>query len=452
MNTTDKESVIEISPRDPATGSESQSRPNSNGSESAKKNSKSKKVIDFSHFPSLFSDIMPIAPEGENPEPIILSGTIKVSADSSVLPKIEKEKKSKPENIVRKETPKRIPATLDNFIEGISNKLAFNTAKISAMAPGSISPIYIFGPTSVGKTHLLEGITAEIRKKHNHKPALLMTAEQFTTTFIDGLRQGGGVPSFRNKFRGISALLIDDIQFLVGKESTQAEFLRTIDDLIRQGIQIVMTGDRPPRDLNGLRCELIARIESGMSCEICPPERETLLKIFERMVRQRGIVVPPEVCRFVASRLNSHARQLSGALNLLHATQLTNGKPINLEMAERVLDDMIRNCRRDVKLPDIAQAVSETFGITKETLSSNSRSKHVSHPRMLAMWLARKYTRFALAEIGKFFGNRSHSTVVSAEKKVNKWLTENVDINCSDESRSISEALRTIERILNSAG
>jgi len=339
--------------------------------------------------------------------------------------------------------------TLENFVEGLSNRLVVRAVDLAVRYPGKITPIYIYGPTSVGKTHLLDAIKNQVRRNPRSKPSLYLTAEQFTTAFIEGLRQG--MPLFRNKFRDISTLLIDDIHFFEGKDSTQNEFFRTIETLKKQGVQIVLTGNRSLTDLQGvLKPEIITRLEAGMQCEIQTPERETLLKIFQQMVAARKLAISEEVCRFVVSRLTTHARQLSGALNRLHAVLLTTGSPITVSVAAETLGDLIRNNSRPVKLQDIEKAVCETFQIGSHSLQSKSRSKTVSHPRMLAMWLARKHTRSALSEIGKYFGDRSHSTVVSAQKKVDQWIKENIEMSTTEISASIMEIVQKVERTMQS--
>jgi chromosomal replication initiator protein len=344
-------------------------------------------------------------------------------------------------------TPSLQVQTLDNFVEGTSNQLAVRAAELAVRYPGKISPIYIYGSTSVGKTHLLEAVKNQFRRHPKIKPPLYLTAEQFTTAFIEGLRQG--IPLFRNKFRDISVLLLDDIQFFAGKESTQTEFFRTIETLKKQGVQIVLTGNRSLADLGSvLKPEIITRLEAGMECEIHSPERETLLGIFRQMVTARNLPISDDVCRFVVSRLTTHARQLSGALNRLHAVLLTAGTPMTVTAAENALQDLIRNNIKSVKMQDIEKAVCETFQLGSHSLQSKSRTKKVSHPRMLAMWLARKYTRSALSEIGQYFGDRSHSTVVSAQKKVDQWLAENAEMDTSEFSDSVSEIIKKVENIL----
>ena len=332
-------------------------------------------------------------------------------------------------------------ASMTTFIEGLSNRLACRAADLAIHHPGEINPIYIFGPTSVGKTHLLEGIWSAVRKNSSRRLPLYMTTEQFLSSFLETIRTGAVQDrnqSFRSRFKNISHLLIDDIQFFARKEATQTEFLQVFDLLRSQGVQLVFTGDRPLKDLP-LRNELLSRLEAGVVCEIDLPERELALRICEEMIRQRELPMDAEVSRLIASRFGVHARQISGALNRLHAVYLTTGKPITAAVAEEALSDLLRLNRRDIRLQDIGKVVCETFGISEETLCSKTRVKQVTTPRMLAMWLARKYTRSALSEIGLYFGNRSHSSVISAQHKIDRQIGED---------NVIAEAVKQIERVL----
>jgi chromosomal replication initiator protein len=350
--------------------------------------------------------------------------------------------------------PNNVPrrfATLHTFIEGLSNRLACRAATLAVEHPGQINPIYIYGTTSIGKTHLLEGIWSAVRQQQDRKPPLYMTSEQFISSFLENIQPGSsrsGIQGFRNKFSGISVLLMDDIQYLSRKDATQTEFLYTIDMLRNQGVQMVFTGNCPLKELNGLRKEIICRLESGMVCGIELPEREMSFRIFQNMVAQRQLPIGQDVCRMVTSRLGVHARQLSGALNRLHAVYLTKNEPITLDIAEETLGDLIRIQRRDVRLQDIAKVVCETFGLSDQALQSKSRSKQVMAPRMLAMWLARKYTRSALSEIGKYFGDRTHSTVLIAQKRVDQWVDKNHPIHT--EHFNMTEMIQKIEQILQS--
>jgi len=334
-------------------------------------------------------------------------------------------------------------ASLTTFLEGLSNREACRAADWAINHPGKISPIYIFGPTSVGKTHLLEGIWSEIKKSASasRRLPMYMTAEQFLSAFMEAIRPGSARDrnsAFRNRFKGISHLLIDDIQFFARGDATQVEFLQVFDMLRNQGVQLVFTGNRPLKELP-LRSDLLCRLESGLICGIELPERELSLRICENMVKQRELPMDAEVCRLIASRFGVHARQISGALNRLYAVHLTTGEPITVTVAEEALSDLLRLNRRDIRLSDISKIVCETFDISEETLRSKSRVKQVAAPRMLAMWLARKYTRSALSEIGQYFGNHSHSSVVAAQKKIDKQI-------CDD--KSIAETVQRIEQAL----
>ena len=402
---------------------------------SAPKNEATLPKINYHQFPFLFPD--------EEPEKSD-SQAVQADPQKPLPPPPAPRKSGPPQAGVRKY------AALSTFIEGPSNRLAMTAAQMAIQFPGKLNPVYIFGGTSLGKTHLLEGICSESRKQKGRKPVLLMTAEQFTNSFVEGFAKPGmqGTTSFRNKFRDISALLIDDLHFFQGKNATQTELLRTIDNLRNQNVQLVLTGDRPLKELVGIRPELLSRLEAGMVCEIQPPDKEILHAIFRRMVQQRNLPVSEEVSRFVVSRLNIHARQLSGALNRLHTTYLSTGKPVTVSVAEEVLDDLIRCNRKMVRLADIDKVVCEAFGIGQQSLQSKSRSKQVAHPRMLAMWLARKYTRNALSEIGRYFGDRTHATVVSAQKRVESWINDDTKLDCFDQQCSVSEVLQKVERLL----
>ncbi|MBR4976339.1 MAG: hypothetical protein IKY61_04740, partial [Thermoguttaceae bacterium] len=337
-------------------------------------------------------------------------------------------------------------ASLDTFVEGFSNQLARKIADVAILQPGAMNPIFIGGPTSVGKTHLLEGICERYGRYPNRKPALYMTAEQFTTAFIQSLH--GGVGSFRDRFRNISLLAIDDLHFLEGKTTTQVELLSVVDMLRQHNVQLVFSANRPLAELTKLSGELTTRVQGGFVCQIGPPEREMLSQILRQMALKRRIALSDEVCRFVVSRFTTHARQLSGALNRLYIAHLTTGAPIDVPFAQEALADLIASNVRAVKLEDVERVVQETFGLDDEELKSKSRSKRCADPRALAMWLARKHTRSALAEIGAYFGGRRHSAVLSAQKKVDYLLKTNGSIENGSAALDVADAIERMERSL----
>lgn len=338
-------------------------------------------------------------------------------------------------------------ASLETFVSGESNRLAITSAEMVVRQPGQHTPLMLYGPTSVGKTHLLEGIWTAARKTHQGMTAVYLSAEQFTSHFLEALR-GSGLPSFRRKYRGVGLMMIDDLQFLVGKRATQVELLHTVDSFLREGRQLVFAADRSPAELAELGPELTTRLTSGLVCRIEAPDCATRLGIVAQMARRMKMQVPPDVQQLMASRLTSHARELSGALCRLQATSQATGRSISVSMAEEALADLIRQSGRVVRLLDIEKAVCDVFGLEPESLQSDAKAKRVSHPRMLAMWLARKHTRAALSEIGYYFGRRSHSTVISAQRRVDGWMASGSPLDLPERHWHVDDAIRQVERRL----
>ena len=364
----------------------------------------------------------------------------------AVLPLAERaEQASPPEPHVA--PPRRRFSSLETFVAGDANRLAIASAEMVVRQPGHLTPLMFHGPTGVGKTHLLEGVWTAARKSHGRLTTIYLSAEQFTSQFLEALR-GSGLPSFRRKYRGVGVLVLDDLQFFVGKRATQVELLHTIDTFLQEGRQLVFAADRSPPELPELGPELITRLTSGLVCRIEPPDHATRLGILGQMAKRMKLHVPADVQQFVASRLTSHARELSGALCRLSATSQSLGRPITLAMAEESLADLLTHSGRAVKLHDIEKAVCDVFGLEPASLQSDMKGKRVSHPRMLAMWLARKHTRAALSEIGHFFGRRSHSTVVSAQKRVDGWMTCGERLDLAEQHCPIDDAIRQVERRL----
>jgi chromosomal replication initiator protein len=335
-------------------------------------------------------------------------------------------------------------AKFDSFVVGRANRLAYTSAQLAIERLGSVSPLYLHGPTGVGKTHLLEGIWSAVRLRDRSKHVVYLSAEQFTTYFLEALH-GSGLPNFRRKYRSVDVLLIDDLQFLAGKRATIGELLHTIDTLVRDGRQIVLSADRAPGELAGIGPELVTRLESGLVSRLEQPDYQTRLGIVGQLAARLSLAVPAEVQRFIAANLTSHARELAGALHTLHAASLAHGKPIDLALADETLGERIRQGNRALRLHDIEQAVCQVLGLEDESLQKTSKAKEINSARMLAMWLARKHTRAALAEIGRYFGRRSHSTVVSAQKKVGLWMADGQPVELVDRTWTIDEAIRKIE-------
>lgn len=345
-------------------------------------------------------------------------------------------------------TTRRRYANLDRFVEGPGNRLALATTRMVTEQPGVLSPLVLHGPTGTGKTHLLEGVLTECVRQG--RLAVYMSAEQFTSSFLEALH-GSGMPNFRRKVRGVDVLMIDDIQFLAGKSSTLGELLHTVDTLARAGKQVVLSCDRPPAELPQLGGEFVARLAGGMVCKLEAPDQPTREGILRSMLDRLDWQLSDEVQRFIAERFSRHARELLGAIHRLRATSTAWGREVDLAFAQEMLADLAPSAPKAINLADIEQAVCDVFGLTGDALKSDKRSKKHSQPRMLAMWLARKYTRSALSEICEHFNRKSHATVISAEKRVERWRSDNEQIDLSGNVARTNDAIRQVEERLRRA-
>lgn len=352
-------------------------------------------------------------------------------------------------------TPEREPRganefALDGFVVGPGNEYALRSAELTAHGRQQASPVMLCGPTGVGKTHLLRAIVQEYRRRHPRASAVYLSAEQFTTGFIEALR-GSGLPSFRQKCRGAHLLAIDDLQFFVGKARTVEELQYTVDTLLGDGRQLILASDRPLGELRSLGPELSSRLAGGLVCQIEPPEYATRLGILRRLRDELCLEAEDSVLARVASQITAGARELRGALHRLQAMSTAFGEPISAEMADNALRELARQCTRPVRLSDVEHAVCDVFGVEPAQLRSERKGRSVSEPRMLAMWLARKYTRSAWSEIGQFFGRRSHSTVIAAHKRVERMIGAQGEVGLGDRPCRVEEAIRKLEMVLRTA-
>jgi chromosomal replication initiator protein len=357
---------------------------------------------------------------------------------------------SPPEKPLSHGPKKRAEASLASFVVGPSNEYAFQAASLTAHGSQQACPVVFCGATGLGKTHLLRATQREFRRRHPHSIALYLTAEQFTTSFCEACR-GSGLPSFRQKCRGAALLLIDDLQFFAGKERTLEELQHTIDTLVAEGRQLVLASDRSPAELRDLSPELASRLVGGLTCEIQTPEFPTRLGILRRLAHEIGFAVDEEILALVATRISAGARELRGALHQLHATRQACDEPITRESAEHALADLARHCTRPVRLADVQKAVCDVFGVEPGELRSGRKVRALSEPRMLAMWLARQYTRAAWSEIGEFFGRRSHSTAISAHRRVERLISSQADIGLCDRRCGVEQAIRKLQSALRTA-
>ena len=339
-------------------------------------------------------------------------------------------------------------AELHDFIPGPTTELALTAARqVATGQPTQFNPLYIHGPVGSGKTHLLEGICRQLKRSQPTANVMLLTSEAFANYFTQALRDKT-LPSFRQRFRTVDTLLVDDIEFFESKRVFQEEFLHTFAELVDHGRQVVLSGSRHPRLLTKLGDELGTRFLSGLVCRLDAPDATTRQKIVETKAARLSGDFAPEALQYVAQRFQNSVRELEGALNCLQTYHAMTHKRVTLSAARQILADLERDCLRIVRLADVVRVVCGLFGVKSKDLESESRVRTISQPRMLAMFLARKHTQSAYNEIGQHFGGRNHSTVMSAERKVQQWLDENSTIQVASQSWTIGEILSTLEQQL----
>ncbi len=326
---------------------------------------------------------------------------------------------------------------------GTSNRLAWTTANMIVAEPGRLSPVFLHGPTGSGKTMLISAIVQQLRSVKRLRRVVHMTSEQFTNDFTEGLR-AGGLPMFRRKYRDVEALVLDDIQFFVGKKSTLAEVKHTIDNLIRLGKQVVVTADRSLNELNQLGNELTGRLRGGLVTPLFPLDEEMRVSLLSRQLAAAKIDVEPEVIVQLAGRICGDGRVVSGIVNRLIAVASLRGGRLTWDTCWDAVFDLVQATQPVVRLGDIERVVCSMFGLEPDSLQSTSKLRTVTQPRMLAMFLARKYTPAAYKEIGQYFGRRQHSTVISAEKTVEGWLSENSNLQLG-RGLTVRDAIRQVE-------
>ncbi len=344
---------------------------------------------------------------------------------------------------IRRENERR----WDDFLPGEHNRLAYTAATMVLEKPGQISPLFIHGPHGSGKTHLAIGLAHKLRITHRFRRVLVLTGEQFTIEFTESAR-GGGFANFRRKYRDVEVLVLDDLQFCLGKSATLAELRNTIDMLLREQRQIILVADRSLSELNGLSADLHARLSGGIACGIEPLDLETRSKLLTRICDRQKVNIESRTIRELASQSSGDARVLQGLVHRLVAQQRIQGGTIQHDDAIRCTLDLLRASQPAVRIADIERVVSDTFGLDDKALRAKSKCQSLSQPRMLAMFLARKYTRAALSEIGEYFGNRQHSTVISAQKKVENWLEDDETIPCGRGRLTVREILKNLESSL----
>ncbi len=315
--------------------------------------------------------------------------------------------------------------SFDTFIVGPSNRLAHAAAVAVAERPAmAYNPLFIYGGVGLGKTHLLLAIKQEVENKG--LTAVYVSSERFTNEFISDIRSQN-TEAFRARYRSADLLLIDDIQFLAGKESTQDEFFHTFNSLHAAGKQIVISSDRPPKAIMLLEERLRSRFEGGLVCDIAPPDLETRMAILQAKAETQTTRVPPEVIELIAHRVQSNIRELEGALIRVVAHAQLNAQPLTTELTEKVLRDVLDR-PQGIELPVVLATAAEFYNLGMDDLESSSRRKPIAFARQVAMYLAREETDASLAEIGEHLGGRDHSTILYGVEKITELIESNDNV------------------------
>jgi chromosomal replication initiator protein len=347
---------------------------------------------------------------------------VRLTVDESLAPGSAED-----EQPVREPLPGLNPKyTFDLFVIGSSNRFAHAAALAVAEAPAqAYNPLFIYGGTGLGKTHLLQAIAHYVMEHSNRLSVRYVTSETFMNDFINSLRDKR-IEGFKQRYRNYDLLLIDDVQFFEHKERIQEEFFHTFNSLYESGSQIVMSSDRPPREIATLEARLRSRFEWGLITDIQPPDLETRIAILRKKVKTDGIHVPdPQVLTFVAGRISTNIRELEGALTRVVAFSSLTGRAMTVELTQDVLKDVFPQGEvAQVSIRLIQETVSERFGLSLPELCGDKRSQNIVYPRQVAMYLSRELTDSSLPKIGREFGGRDHTTVIHATSKIARMIRE----------------------------
>jgi chromosomal replication initiator protein len=311
----------------------------------------------------------------------------------------------------------------DSFIEGDCNRLARSAGYAVATKPGitSFNPLLIYGGVGLGKTHLVHSIGNQIRSSLEDKLVFYVSSEKFTNQFTDAIKNNS-IQQFTHFYLQVDVLIIDDVQFLSGKEKTQEMFFHIFNHLHQNGKQVILTSDRPPRDLQGLQDRLLSRFKWGLTADLQLPDFETRIAIINRKLQADGIDIPEDVVEYLAYSVDTNVRELEGVLISLIAHASLTRREINLELAKQTLKNIVQEIDSEVGIDYIQKTVSEYFGISVEDMKAKTRKKEIVISRQVAMFLAKEYTNHSLKSIGYHFGGRDHSTVIHAVQSVDNMM------------------------------
>jgi chromosomal replication initiator protein len=332
--------------------------------------------------------------------------------------------------------------TFENFIEGDCNRLARSAGVAVAKKPGvtSFNPLMLYGGVGVGKTHLVQAIGNEIRNKLPEKIVLYVDQNDFTNQFLNAL-QNHKIQEFQNFYLQVDLLILDDVQFLSGREKTQEMFFHIFNQLHQSGKQIIMTSDCPPRDLKGFQERLLSRFKWGLTADLQEPDFETKLAIIHNKMESDGIEIPTEVAEYLAYSVDTNLRDMEGVLNslLFHATLLK--KDIDLELARDVMKNIVKEIQSDVSVDFIQKTVADYFKIDAEAMKSKVKKREIVIPRQVAMYFSKRFTQLTLQLIGENFGGRDHSTVIHALESVEDMMK--VDANFKNQVEELNKKLKS---------
>src|SRR5215212_9869960 len=310
----------------------------------------------------------------------------------------------------------------DTFVVGNSNQLAYAASKSIAENPsGSFNPLFIYGGAGLGKTHLIQAIGQQVRELRPRLKIGYMSADTFVTDLISSIRYDR-MQSFRDRYRSLDALLLDDIQFIAGKERTQEEFFHTFNALYEAQKQIVFTSDRPPKEIPTLEERLRSRFEWGLTADIQPPDLETKVAILRKKAEDKGLQIPQEVALFVAERVRSNVRELEGHLNRVVAFASLTGNAITLDVVKEALKDVLSKENKPITPTEILRVVAAHYGLKVTDIKAKSNAKTIAFPRQVAMYMCKELTDLSYPEIGKLFNDKHHSTVMYSVQQIKKML------------------------------
>ena len=319
--------------------------------------------------------------------------------------------------------------TFDGFVIGSGNQFAHAAARAVAERPSkAYNPLFLYGGVGMGKTHLMQAIGHEIKKRQPEMAICYLSAEKFTNEMINAVRNNK-MTSFRDKYRNMDVLLVDDIQFLASKERTQEEFFHTFNALHESLRQIVIASDRPPKELAEIEDRLRSRFEWGLIADIQPPDLETKVAILQKKAESERVLLPTDVALYIASNIRSNVRELEGALIRLTAYVSLTGGDLSMMMAQEVLKNLIDSQVRKVTIESIQRAVSDQFGLRQGEIKAKNNSHSIVYPRQVAMYLAKQLTEASLPEIGRQFGGKHHTTVLHSVEKITEARKTDKDLN-----------------------